>query len=102
MKINFNKIDFTIKKTEDVRSPDLLAYVSLKLTEEHERSFTINGFTIRKSKHNGKPYLVPPSRSLGPGRGFFKYTLVEESLWKELEKEILEKYDRSTIPIIND
>lgn len=102
MKITFNKMDPTIKKVEDSRSLDLLAYVSLKLTEEHERHLTINGFTIRKSQHNGKPYLVPPSRSLGYGKGFFKYTLIEESLWKEIEREILKEYNYSTIPIIND
>lgn len=101
MKINFCKLDFIIKGVKDTRSPDLLAYVSLKFTEEHERHFTVNGFSIRRSKFNQKPYLVVPSKSLGVGKGFFKYALIDPSLWKEIEKEILKEYDFNTIPIIN-
>jgi len=100
MKINILQLDFTIKPIEDTNKPDMLAHVSLKFTDEHERHFTVNGFTIRVSKLNQKPYLVPPSKSMGMGRGFFKYTIIDSSLWKEIERDILKEYDYSTIPVI--
>jgi len=100
MKININEIKFTIKLAKDNNHPDLLAYLSLILIDEHERYFTINGFTVRKSKFNGKPYLVPPSKSTN--KGFYKFILAEGSLWKEIEKEAVKEYDIETIPIIEE
>ena len=96
MKINIKKIDFTIKQVEDKKYPDLLARVSIKFIDEHERFFCINGFTIRISKFNKKPYLWPPVK-----QGGFKFTLVEQSWWKELEKEIIDKYEFDKIPVID-
>jgi len=99
MNIIFNKIVPTIKLAQDDKMVDLLAYVSIKLLDEKERHITINGFTIRKSKFDSKPYLVPPSKSIG--KGFFKFCLTEKSLWKELEKDILNVYDYESIPVID-
>lgn len=100
MKITINEIKFTIKLTEDNKHPDLLAYASIKFIDEHERHFAFNGFTIRKSKFNGKPYLAPPTKKME--KGFFKFTLVERSLWKEIEKEIIAQYENEIIPIIEE
>jgi hypothetical protein len=50
MKINFKELVFKIKLADDKGYPDLLAYASLKLLDEHERHLTYNGFTIRKSR----------------------------------------------------
>ncbi len=99
MKISIKALEFTTKLVEDKKKPDLLAYMSLKFIDEHERHFTVNGFTIRKSKFDSKPYLAGPSKSAG-GR-FFKFILAEKSLWKEIEKEAVREYEEATIPVIN-
>lgn len=100
MKINIKELKFTIKLVNDNKRPDLLAYASLKFIDEHERHFTVNGFTIRKSKYNNKPYLTPPTKSTE--KGFYKFTLVERSLWKEVEREALSEYEKEAIPIIEE
>jgi len=96
--MNIIKLEPRIKLATDKQYPDLLSYVSLKLIDEHERYLTINGFTIRKSKYNGEPYLVPPSKRTG--KGFFKFTLIEKSLWKEIEREALAEYEKESIPVV--
>jgi hypothetical protein len=101
MKINIKEIQPTIKIVTNKKYPDLLAYVSLRFIEEHERHFTVNGFTIRTSKYNHKPYLVPPSKSMS-SKGFYKFVLVEESLWKKIEKTVIREYEYQNIPIIED
>jgi hypothetical protein len=98
MKISIKELKFKIKLVTDKERPDLLAYASLTFIEEHERHFTFNGFTIRKSKYNGKPYLAPPTKATG--KGFYKFTLVERSLWKEIERETVKEYEYAIIPII--
>lgn len=100
MKINFKELVFKIKLVDDKEHPDLLAYASLKLLDEHERHLTYNGFTIRKSKFNDKPYLAPPSKRTGSG--FFKFLLAEKSLWKEIEREAVNQFEIDSIPIINE
>ena len=98
MKIIFNGFKFTIKINEDKSYSDLLAYVSMTLKDEHQRNFICNGFTIRKSKNNGEPYLTFPSKKTGTG--FYKFNLIEKSLFKEIEKEVLRQYSEDIIPII--
>ena len=100
MKLTINRLEFKIKLTRDNKYQDLLAYASLKFIDEHERHFTVNGFTIRKSKFDGKPYLALPSKRTG--KTFFKFALVERSLWKEIEKEAISQYKYETIPIIEE
>jgi len=100
MKITIKEINFTIKLVDDNRYPDLLAYASIRFVDEHERHFTFNGFTIRKSKFNGKPYLAPPTKRME--KGFFKFALAERSLWKEIEKEMIAQYENELIPIIEE
>lgn len=99
MIININEIKFKINLATNEKMPDLFARVSLVLLEEHKRHFTISGFTIRKSKYDSKPYLLPPSQS--KGKSFFKFVLMEESLWKEIETEVIKEYEKATIPIID-
>jgi len=100
MKISIQELSFKITLNDKPEYPDLLAYVSIIFKEEHERHFTCNGFTIRKSKHNGKPYLTFPSKKTRAG--FYKFNLIEKSLFKEIEKEAVAEYERATIPIINE
>ena len=100
MKISINELKFTIKLVTDNKRPDLLAYASLKFIDKHERHFTCNGFTIRKSKYDGKPYLALPSKRTE--KGFYKYNLVENSLWKEIEKEAIAQYEKETIPVVEE
>lgn len=100
MKINFKETKYKIKVANDNEKPNLLAYVSIGFIEEHERFFMVNGFAIRKSRFDGKPYLTDPSKKMG--NGFYKYVLIEKSLRKEIEKEILLEYEKETIPIIEE
>ncbi len=100
MKINITEINFSLKLTQDNKHPDLLAYASIKFLDEHGRYFSCNGFTIRKSKYDGKPYMAIPSKKTGIG--FFKFNLIEKSLLKEIEKEIIDQYERETIPIVEE
>jgi hypothetical protein len=100
MEINFRQLKPTIKLADDSSRPDLLAYASITLIDEHERHLTINGFTVRKSQYDGKPYLMPPSKSTG--RGFYKFILAERSLWKEIEKEAIKEYEHEIIPIVEE
>jgi len=100
MKINIKELKFKIKLLTDKERPALLAYASLTFIEEHERHFTFNGFTIRKSKYDSKPYLAPPTKSTG--KGFYKFTLVERSLWKEIEKAVIEEFEKAGIPIVEE
>jgi hypothetical protein len=100
MEINITKLESSIKLATDNKYPDLLAYASIKLIDEHQRFLIINGFTIRKSKFDNNPYLTPPSKKMG--KGFFKFTLIEKVLWNEIEKETLAKYEKETIPLIEE
>lgn len=100
MNIIFKELIVTIKLANNNKISDILAYSSIKLIDEHERFITINGFTVRKSKFDNRPYLLAPSRSMG--NKFFKFFLAEESLWKEIEKEIIKKYEYESIPIIDE
>ena len=100
MEINFKEIKFKTKLANDKERPDLLAYIWLTLIDGHGRSLTIGGFTLRKSKFNGKPYLVPPSKSTPVG--FYKFVLIERTLWREIEKEAISQYDYEIIPIIEE
>ena len=100
MKITIKEIKYKIKLANDSKHPDLLAYVSISFIEEHERFFIVNGFTIRKSRFNGKPYLAAPSKRTV--NGFYKFTLIERSLWREIEKEIISEYDAEIIPIVEE
>lgn len=100
MRINIKEMKYKIKLAKDAGKPDLLAYVSIGFIEEHERFFMVNGFAIRKSRFNGKPYLTDPSKKTGGG--FYKYALIERSLRREIENEILLEYEKETIPIIEE
>ncbi len=100
MKINFVELKFSIKLATDKKYPDLLAYVSIKFIDEENRYFSCNGFTIRTSKFDQSPYIVPPSKKFGAG--FFKFNLIEKSLWNKISKEILEQYEYESIPVCNE
>lgn len=100
MKINIQELNFKINLKNDLKYPDLLAYVSMSFIEEHSRNFSCNGFTIRKSKFNGKPWLALPSKKNGNTNYLFNY--IDKSLFKEIEKEVIEQFNHDSIPIINE
>jgi len=101
MEINFKKMQCKVKNAGDNESSDVLAHVSFTFIDDLERYFTVSGFTIRKSKYNQEPYLMGPSRPI-KGGGFFKFTLIDRSLWKMMVKEALSKFEYSNIPIIEE
>ena len=82
MEINIQEIKLKINPVQDSKHPDLLAEVFITFLDEHSRYFSCNGFALRKSKYNSKPYLVPPSKK--SGNGYYKFNLVDKSLWKEI------------------
>ena len=100
MKIKFEELKFSIKPNVDKSYPDLFARVSISFFDEHQRNFTFNGFTIRKSKNDGKPYLTHPSKPTN--NGFYVFSLVDKTLFKEIEREVLKEYSDNTIPIIDE
>ena len=96
MKININEIKFTIKQaTDSNKHPNLLAYITLTFKGESGEYFTISGFTLWKSNYGGYNVEVPSKRG-------FKYCLIEKSLWQKIKKEIIDKYDYESIPIIEE
>jgi len=101
IKVNFKEIVISVNQAHDEARPDLVAYISLHLKDEHERNFICNGFTLRKSKHNkDQLYLALPCKKTG--NAFFKYNLIEKTLFKEIEKEAVRLYQYVDIPIIDE
>ena len=97
MKINIEEITVKIKLMSNDKYPDIKAQAFLSFVDDKKRSMTISGFTVRNSKYeNGGFYVTPPSR------GFFKFFLAETSLWKEIEREMINKYNRESIPVVED
>ncbi|MSU60532.1 MAG: hypothetical protein EXS52_01265 [Candidatus Staskawiczbacteria bacterium] len=70
--------------------PDLYAFVSMTFIDEEGRYFTCNGFTIRKSKFNKKPFLAMPSKK--SKNGYFIFNLIEENLKRQIEQEAIREY----------
>lgn len=99
LKISFKEIRFKVSMAKENSSPDLLARLSLVFIDENERFFTFNGFTIRKSKHDGRPYLTMPSKKSGDG--FYKFALIEGSLKKQIETKAVEVYEYEEVPVID-
>lgn len=96
MKINIQEIRIKIKLTDNAKYPDVKAQAFLSFLDEHERTMTFSGFTVRKSKFNDGYYVTPPSNKL------FKFFRAEESWWREIEKEIIREYDHATIPVVEE
>ncbi len=96
MKINIQEIRIKIKLVDNIKYPDVKAQVFLSFSDEHERTMTFSGFTVRKSKFNNGYYVTPPSNKL------FKFFRAEESWWKEIEKEIIKEYDYAIIPVVEE
>jgi len=96
MKINFNKIEFVIKKpTGEKKHPNLLAFIALRLEEENGEYFIISGFTLWRSKFGGYNVEVPNK----PG---FKYCLISKLLGEEIKQKIVKKYNYESIPIVEE
>jgi len=96
MEININKLKFVVKKVTDTKKhQNLLAYVTLAFRGESGEHFAISGFTLWKSKFGG--YNVEM-----PGKRGFKYCLIEQSLMRKIDQEIIEEYEYGEIPIVED
>jgi hypothetical protein len=96
MQTNIKEIRIKVKIIDDINYPDVKAQAFLSFLDEHERTMTFSGFTVRKSKFNEGYYVTPPSNKL------FKFFRSEKSWWKEIEKEIIRDYEKATIPIIEE
>lgn len=92
MKINIVEINASVKLTSG-QHENLLANATLTFKGELGEYFTISGFTIWKSKFGGLNVEVPKKK-------YFKYCLFEKSLFEKIKKEIIEKYDYASVPII--
>lgn len=96
MKINIKELKFKIQKAKDKRKhPNLLAFVTLTFVGEFGEYFSISGFTLWKSKYGGYNIEVP-------GKKGFKYCLIERSLRRKIEQEIIREYEYMEIPIIEE
>lgn len=99
MKINITEITAKVKILSEMDCPrkheNLLANASLAFKGELGEYFTITGFTVWKSKFEGFNVEVPRKWN-------FKYCLFEKSLFEKIKREILEKYDYASIPIIKE
>jgi hypothetical protein len=96
MKIDFKEMEFKVKlATDKNKHQNLLAFGTLILKGETGEYFTISGFTLWKSKFGGYNVEVP-------NKSGFKYCLIEPSLKRKIEREIISQYDHETIPVIDD
>ena len=97
MSVNFREIKIKTKPINDIKHQDAKAQAFLSFVDEHGRTFTISGFTVRTSKYpTGGYYVTPPSNKR------FQFFLAERSLWKEIEKEIIKEFEKANIPIIEE
>ncbi|HOX10363.1 MAG TPA: hypothetical protein P5323_00180 [Candidatus Moranbacteria bacterium] len=93
MRINIVEITASVKLTSG-QHENLLANATLTFKGELGEYFTISGFTVWKSKYdNALNVQVPQKRN-------FKYCLFEKSLLEKIKREIIEKYDYASIPIV--
>lgn len=107
MKTNFQfSLEIIISISNNKKIPNILANVYLKFVENDGRQISLNGSTLRKSQFGDKPFLVPASKSKGPGMGFYKFIFSDKSLWSEIETEAIQEYEKQTksgdIPIIEE
>src|SRR3989338_3646031 len=101
--INIQGIEVTpqIKPYHNPKRPDIKAYVSIVLSN----LFVIRGFTIRVSKHYTGSSDMSPERYwvAKPISGAFRYfEMLYDSIWKEIEKAIIDEFLNDQIPIINE
>lgn len=96
--INIREIRVKVKLVDFTKYPDIKAQAFLSFADEHGRTFTISGFFVRKSKYpNGKGFWVTP-----PAKKGFQFFLAGGSLWKDIEKAIIEEFEKEGIPIIEE
>lgn len=83
------------KKSKTTFHENFLANASVTFKLEEGGHFTISGFAVWKSQFDPKDINVTP-----PGSRTYKYALFEDLIWTKLKKEIVDEYDRDSIPII--
>lgn len=98
MKINITEIEANVKLVSG-KHENLLANASLTFKGELGEYFTITGFTVWKSKYGGFNVEVPQKRYF---KNVFKYCLFSKSFFEKIKKEILEKYDYASMPIVKE
>jgi hypothetical protein len=93
VKIQLTEIIAKTKLVDNKKlNPNLLANATLVFRGEMGEYFTITGFTIWKSKYEGINVCVPR-------KGYFKFCLFEESIWKKIKKAVLDSYDYESMKI---
>ncbi len=94
-KENFQICEIKIKKRENSTTPNLLADAAIKFQGNDESYFIVSGFTVWKSNYKGLNVDVPKNKT-------FQFCLFEKSLWSQIKKMIIKKYNFERIPIIED
>lgn len=95
MRTNITEITVKVRiaPNDDRKHENILANASLTLRDEELGYFTITGFTVWKSKHDGLNVTVPQNRQ-------FKYLRFETGLWTRVKKMIIDAYEEEKIPVI--
>jgi len=101
IELKFVKICPLIKMAPKQKNSDLLAYASLKIFDQKGRFLILGGFTVRKSKYDGNPYITFPSCQ-NQNKKIFKFISCEKELEEEIKKMILDAYEYATIPIVDE
>lgn len=93
MKINDTEIKAKIQLAGEKKiHPNFLAGATLLIKWESGEYISISGFCLWESLHGGHNVTVPQK----PG---FKYCLIEKSLKRKIEQEIIKQYEYEKIPI---
>ncbi len=107
MKTDFQfSLEIIVSINNNKKIPNILANVYLKFKDNEGRQVSLNGSTLRKSQFEDKPFLVPASKSKGPGMGFYKFIFSDKSLWSEIRDNAVQEYEKQlnneSIPIIEE
>ncbi len=94
-KENFQICEIKIKKRENTTTTNLLADAAIKFQGSNGSYFVVSGFTVWKSNYKGLNVDVPKNKT-------FQFCLFEKSLWNQIKRMIIKKYDSERIPIIED
>jgi len=101
MEIGNTKIELKIKMYSNPDRQDIKAYLSLRFND----LLSVNGFTVRESKHNTdkaemtkERYWVAKPIS---ARRFPYFEMLDDSAWKQIEGWIIDEFIDQKIPVID-
>jgi len=98
MKASFKEIIFKIEPIYSDSCSEIVASVSIILIDDLERYFIVGGFTIRKDIYTGKICFASPENE----RRENYHIEIEYSLQKIIEREVLSKFKKESISIIEE